>query len=254
MASRFFSLLALLLASCAPLESPPPPAAPAATPMAVAAAYRVDEKNELLEFAYAWSAEAAAVDALAKRFAAQRDRDRAAATAAAKEDRDGRPPEAPFLRHYFSKVWETYGQCARLLSLAAKTDTFIGGAHGDSSFSGIIWDRALGREIKLAGLFRDRDRALAALTKAYCAALNEERAKRRGEPVPAEGEDWLVACPPLAGQVALPLDRDDGIFESFIILLPPYEAGSYAEGPYEIEIPVTDEIRNLVRAEYAGAF
>ena len=45
-----------------------------------------------------------------------------------------------------------------------------------------------------------------------------------------------------------------GRIETFQVLIEPYAAGSYAEGTYEISVPVSDAVLALVRAKFGTAF
>src|SRR3546814_12391324 len=56
----------------------------------------------------------------------------------------------------------------RLLSLAAQVATFTGGAHGNTVFDSILWDRTLGREIEPADLLRDPAAAFSTIGEIYC--------------------------------------------------------------------------------------
>ena len=91
-----FASLALALAACGqPSESasasqatqpePAPAAAPPAQPPAKAFVF--DEKNDLIEFHFAWSAEAAAVPQLVGRFEAEMKKAKDELLAGAKEDK-----------------------------------------------------------------------------------------------------------------------------------------------------------------------
>lgn len=234
---------------------PPTDAAPVAPPAVKAKARAVEEKNELLEFTYGWPGEAAAIAALNARLESELERDRAEALGMAHEDRAARPPEAPFHGHYLAKEWKSYGDTPRLLSLAAQVATFTGGAHGNTLFDSILWDRILDRAIEPADLFTDAAAAFAAIRGAYCAALDRERVEKRQEPLPLEGEDWLIGCPALAEQAIVPVDGDgDSRFELLRVLIPPYEAGPYVEGTYEVDVPVTDPVRDLIKPDYRAAF
>ncbi len=122
--------------------------APTATPAAKARA--VEEKNELLEFTYGWPAEAAAIPALNARLESELERDRTEALATAQADKDARGEEFPFHGHYLSKTWNSLGETPRLLSLAAEVETFTGGAHGNSVYDSILWDRVAARRSKPA--------------------------------------------------------------------------------------------------------
>lgn len=229
--------------------------APAPSPPAPAKARVVEEKDDLVEFTYGWSAEAAAVPQLAARFEADMAKWRGESRKTAEEDRDARGPDVPFHGHYFSKTWETMGSTPRLLSLAAETSAFTGGAHGNSVFETLLWDREVRRAIEPDALFTDAAAAWRLMQPVYCAELDRQRAEKRQEKLPLKGEGWMVECRAIAEQVVAPVDEDkDGRFERLRVLLEPYNAGPYAEGSYEVDVPVTQELKALVKAEYRESF
>ena len=93
------------------------------------------------------------------------------------------------------------------------------------------------------------------MNETYCAALDQERVEKRQEPLPLDGEDWLIGCPSLAEQVIVLVDADgDKRFERLRVLIPPYEAGPYVEGTYEVDVPVTGPVRELIKPEYREVF
>lgn len=258
---RFLLASALLLSACGTRPVPIAQASAEAVSPATDAApglpgsKLVEEKGDLLEFTYGWPLEAAAIPALSGRIEADLARLRAEGLATAREDKAMRPPDAPFHGHYFQKIWMTHGETPRLLSLAAQVAFFTGGAHGNTIFDSLLWDRTAGRPIATTDLFTDAAAAFAAMNAPYCEALDRARVEKRGAPLPAEGEDWLVGCPELAEQVIVPVDADeDGRFERLRVLIPPYEAGPYVEGTYEVDVPVTPAIRALLKPDYAAAF
>jgi len=250
----------LLLTACSgePAETATPPAqaeAKAPAPQPAAQPRRVEEKGELLDFGYSWPAEAAAIAKLDQRFEAEMAERRAEALRFAQEDRADRGPDIPFHGHYFHKGWATMGDGGRLLSLAALTQVFTGGAHGNALYDVLLWDRTADEKIELADLFTDDDGAIAAMTPVYCAGLDAQRAEKRGAPVSPDGPDWMVQCRPLAESTVAPVDADgDGRFDLFRVLIEPYEAGAYVEGTYEVDIPVTAELRRMVKPEFGGSF
>ena len=210
--------------------------------------------GELLEFAYDWPEEATAIPALRQRFERERAAENRQAIADAREDQRQRPPEVEFIGHSYSKSWASMGQSPRLLSLAAELYTFTGGAHGNTSWDAIVWDRRAGRQIPASGLFA-KPAAFQALSRPYCTALDEQRAEKRGESLPLSGDDWLIRCPSLAKQAVVPVDTDEnGRFDTFRVLIAPYEAGPYVEGSYEVDVPVTPAIRASLRPEYRADF
>lgn len=258
---------ALLLAACSAESDPAPTAKSAAaaerasptkpaTPKAAGAKPRkIEEKSDLLEFSYSWPAEAAAIPPLNARFEAEAAKARPEALAMAKEDRHGRGPDLPFNGHYFQAQWETMGDAPALLSLAGEIATFTGGAHGNSVYDSLLWDRAAGRPVPAADLFERSKAAFAAMSPVYCAALDKQRAEKREETLPLSGDGWMVECPALAEQVIAPVDANkDGRFELLRVLIAPYGAGPYAEGSYEVDVPVTPAIRKMVKKAYRVAF
>jgi hypothetical protein len=257
------SIVLFLLAAACSSEAPAPNAAenqaaprPAPAPAAPAKDRLVEEKSDLLEFTYGWPAEAVAIPKLAARFEADMSKQRAEALDMAKDDKASRSgDDVTFNGHYYSKVWKTYGRGRRLLSLAAPIETFTGGAHGNMAFDALLWDRQAAAPVAVADLFTDRARAFELLGQIFCQRLDRERAERRGEELPLKDSgDFMTLCPPLAEQAVVPLDRDDGVFESLLVLIPPYTAGPYAEGSYEVEIELTDEMRRLMKPAFRGDF
>lgn len=231
-------------------EVPQPP-----VPPAPADGRRVEDKNDLLEFTYAWPAEAAAIPALAARFEQDLERQRRDAAEGANADKEARGADAPFHGHYFSQVWTLQGDSPRLLSLAAEIGTFTGGAHGNSGYEALLWDRESDREVNFADLFAETKAAIEALRPAFCRTLDGQRAEKRGETLPLQGEGWMVECPELGEQAIAPADTDkDGRFDRLRVLIGPYTAGPYAEGSYEVELPVTDAVKALVKPEFSRAF
>lgn len=263
---RLFAFLIWLPLTSAACMSPPPATHSAAAPPSQAAppvpeaaeqfsGRRVVEQNDLIDFTFAYPSAASAIPGLRVRLEGDLAKLRAESTATAEEDRASRPPDFPFNGHYFHQEWAVAGASDRLLSLSAEVATFTGGAHGNSVFDAILWDRAADHAIEPANLFTDADAAWAAMTPIFCDLLDHQRAEKREESLPLTGEGWMVACPKLAESVVVPVDSDgDGRFDRFDVLLPPYEAGPYAEGSYEVGLVVTDALRSLIKPEYAPSF
>lgn len=214
----------------------------------------VEEEDERLRFAFAWPAEAAALPALDARL---RER-MAAARAEARENVEADAAAAaesgyPFNPHHLSESWEVAGDSGPLLALAATIESYSGGAHGNLGFDGILWDREAGGEIATAALF---DGGLDPLRDRFCAALNAERAERRGEPVRATGDDdFMTGCPSFDEIVVLPADANkDGRLDSLLFLVAPYIAGPWAEGPYPIELDLAAREAERILPRYRPAF
>lgn len=255
------ALILLLLASCnsqpeaplanQPVEQPVPQAAP---PPAHPKPFTLEEENELVDFSFGWSAEAAAVPELVDRFRARMARVRAQLIAGAKADKAEREKSGfEFHQYQSSTDYSTAGQSGRLLSLEANVSEFTGGAHPNHGTIALLWDRQAKREVKFADLFvdpRNRDRLL---TQRWCDALNKEREEKRGAPVGGEG--LFDDCPSLDQIAIVPIDGDDdGLFDKLALIAGPYVAGPYVEGDYEIELNVTNELKSALKSEYRDSF
>jgi len=254
--------IALALASCgqssesAPVNeeviAPPASAAPPAVP--VAKAFAFDEKNDLVEFHFGWSAEAAAVPQLVSRFRREMNKGKDELAAGAKEDKAFRDKEGYDFNGYQSSTdYKTSGQSDRLLSLTSEVGSYTGGAHGNFGTGGLLWDRQAAREIKIADLFGEPANRNRLLTQHWCDALNKQREEKRGEPV--TGNDMFDECPKLDEIAIVPADKDgNGRFERLILTASPYVAGPYVEGSYEVELGVTANLISALKAEYRESF
>ena len=251
----------LLLSACdrqtpepAPNEAAvaPPAAVKPAEPAAKAFAY--DEENDLIEFHYGWSAEAAAVPQLVDRFRTDMEKVKADLLKGAREDKQYRDREGYEFHGYMSSTdYKTAGQSDRLLSLSVDAGSYTGGAHGNSGTGALLWDRQAAKEIKTADLFAEAANRDRLLTQRWCDALNRAREEKRGEPVGGDG--MFDECPKLDEIAVIPADKNgNGRFESLMLVASPYVAGPYAEGSYEIELGVTPELIAALRNEYRASF
>jgi hypothetical protein len=213
-------VLALLLAAAAP-----------------PADFLREEENDLLHFRYGWPAAAQAIPALGARLNREMEEERRQATANAQDNR--RRARAGGFDYYaedFDKVWEAAGDNALLLSLTAALGSYSGGAHPNTSYHALLWDRAGDRPVAAASVLGAA--ALQGFGERYCAALDRQRAERREAPVVRDPQDPFTTCPAIGEQVVAPADSDgNGRFETLRILLGPYLAGPYVEGDYIIDLP-----------------
>lgn len=221
---------------------------------ASAAPVKIEHDSKALQFSYSWPAEVVAEPALDKRFrmeAAKAYKD-ALTTAVAnqkiygQQKRDG-------MQDFYSIGWSTAGRTARLLSLQNELSTFTGGAHPNTGYNALLWDRRAEREISWESVFR-RPGSFAALTRAsYCRALDKERTKRR------QGERLDLpdfnTCPKFSDLAIAPVDsNDDGRFDTIEYVASPYTAGPYAEGAYNVTLPVTSQLIAAIKPELRTAF
>jgi hypothetical protein len=252
--------LTALLAACSQQPAPPtnnhaqasPPAAKPPEPQTKAFAF--DEKNDLIDFHFGWSAEVAAIPQLVERLRKQMDNAKAELLASAKEDKAFRDKEGYDFNAYSSTTdYNTAGESPRLLSLSVEAASYTGGAHGNSGTNGLLWDRQAMKEVTVADLFATPANMDRLLTQRWCDALNKAREEKRGEPVGSEG--MFDECPKLSEIAIVPTDKDkNGRFERLILTASPYVAGPYVEGSYEIDLPVTPELIAALRGDYRDSF
>jgi len=216
--------------------------------------FALDRKGDLVEFNYAWSAEASRQPALVRQLRRDLEASFSATTAAAAADRaSANATKRPFRSHSFSRRWATAGQSSRLLSLDGRTSTFTGGAHPNHGSKALLWDRRLRREVTLASLLASPQSLTTLLRPAYCRALDAERARRRGGSVPAVA--MFAGCPRLDQLTLVPADRDrDGRFDTLRMIADPYVAGPYSEGYYVIEQALGPRFRSELKPAYRASF
>jgi Deacetylase PdaC len=223
-------------------------------PPAPAKAFAYEEKTDLIEFDYSWSAEAAAVPELVTRFRADLEKQKAELLGGAEEEKERSDKEGQeFHPHMSSTSYQAAGQSPRLLSLSLEAGGYEGGAHGNFGVGALLWERAAHKEIKFADLFAqpaNRDRLL---TQRWCDALNKAREEKRGEPVGGGG--LFDDCPSLDEIAIIPADKDkNGRFERLNLVASPYLAGPWVEGAYEIELAVTPDLIAVLKRDYQPSF
>lgn len=219
-----------------------------------ASAFVVEEETELYGFKYGWPAEAAAVPKLVERFTRDMEKAKAELVSGAGEDRDERARQGfDYHPHEMQVSYETAGQSDRLLSLERSVYGFTGGAHGASASGALLWDRKLERELSISGLLQPGMSWTGAIRQPFCVLLDREREKRREEPV--KGDDLFGNCPEYNELTVLLTDSDNNArFDHVAVIADQYVAGPYAEGPYEIALPITAAMIERLRPEYRSSF
>jgi hypothetical protein len=140
------------------------------------------------------------------------------------------------------------------LSLTASRWEFTGGAHGNPWTEAMLWDKAAGARRAAADLFLSKAALSSAIRLPFCDRLDKERAKRREAPVNRNSGDMFDECiDPVESTVILG-SADRQHFTRIGVLVDPYEAGPYAEGGYEVTLPVTPAVLKAVRPEYRSLF
>jgi hypothetical protein len=215
---------------------------------------KVEHDTKALEFSYGWPAEAAAIPTLDRRFRADMAKALREARANAREDQQlAKSQSRNFNAHYYSMQWDTAGESARLLSLQNEKGSFTGGAHPNTSYGALLWDRRTSREVRLGSLFI-RSGDFSALThSAYCKRLDAQRAKKR------EGAKLDLPefneCPKYSDLAIAPVDRNkNGRFDAIDFTASPYVAGPYVEGAYSVVVPVTARLVAALKLQYRASF
>jgi hypothetical protein len=256
-------MLVLALAACkqqasdaAPSPSETATPAGAAVPTAAAGQPRaVEESNDRYEFEYAYPAAAGAIPALKAKLdgdlAEQRAQLVAEANEAAADAKQNGYPYHPYSR---TLDWKVVTELPNWLSLSTIVATYTGGAHPNYVFDALLWDKAANRPREALDLFTSKQALSAAISKAFCAAIDRQREEKRGEPVKRGSGEMFTECLDPVNYTIILGSSNGAAFDRIGFLVPPYEAGPYAEGSYEVTLPVTAQLLALVRPEFKASF
>jgi hypothetical protein len=177
---------------------------------------------------------------------------RSTTTAAAKADqaqaaKDGRE----FHPYEATRTWKVVTDTPRFLSLSLDTYAYTGGAHGNSAFGSTVWDKTTNSRRTAASFFYPQALGKAVSTS-FCRQLDAaRRIKRNGEQ--ASLADFNQCIDPLKQTLILG-SSNHRQFNRIGFLIAPYEAGPYAEGTYEVTVPVTPAILAAVRRAWRSFF
>lgn len=232
-----------------------PSQAAAAAPAPAGQARSVKEENDRYDFEYAYPAAAGAIPALKAKLDADLAAQRAELVAEAKEGADdAKQGDYPYHPHSRMMDWKVVTDLPNWLSMSTIVSTFEGGAHPNYVYDAMLWDKTANRQRDALDLFTSKKALSDAIGKAFCDAIDRQRTKKRGEPIArASGEMFTNCLDPVDYTVILGSAGRQG-FDRIGILVPPYEAGPYAEGSYEVTLPITGKVLALVKPEYRASF
>ena len=272
MRSQMLPLIVLtMLAACQQSEAPPAARADdSASPLATASAAMsepaalqspaggaraVEEETELYNFDYSYPAQAGAIPALKAMLDADVAEKRSALATEAREGRDeAKKAGFDFIKHDRSVGWQVVADLPAWLSLSAGSGGFSGGAHPYRSYDAMVWDRAANARRKASDLFVSPQALTRAIRSDFCREIDKQRAEKRGAPVVRDSTGLFDDCiDPVKSTVILG-SSNKRTFDRIGVLVGPYEAGPYAEGDYEVTLPVTQAVLAAVRPEYRAAF
>lgn len=211
--------------------------------------------NDLVEFSYAYPDAAARYPGLRAMLDAKLDEARKGLESEARKDRaDAQAEGFPYRPHSSDTTWKVVTQTPRFLSLSAETYYYMGGAHGNTGFETVLWDRKDNVARQPLDLFASKDALRSALREPFCAALDRARAVKRGGPISRNPDDSFDACIDPLESVVILGSTDGKAFDRIGVLVPPYAAGAYAEGSYDITVPLSRGLADAVRPQFRDAF
>ncbi|MEE4206961.1 MAG: DUF4163 domain-containing protein [Erythrobacter sp.] len=214
-----------------------------------------EKDGGMRDFTYAWPVEASAILQLVQVLEAERD----AALAEQKADWEEALTEfagedCPSCKaRGFIKGWDVAANTPRFLALKGEISLYSGGAHPNSTFDALVWDREAGVALRPLDLFTSPAALEQAVRAPFCEALIAQQRDRRGEYF-VQPDDPLAECPALEELVVVPASTGGAAIDEVRLLAAPYVAGAYAEGPYKVHMPVTDAVLAAVKEEYRAAF
>jgi hypothetical protein len=242
------------VATAAAIASASPSAAPSA-PATQASPRAVSEENSVYDFNYTYPAAAAAIPALRSFLEADVAKRRAALIKSARQgQKDAKQSEIEYRPYHGATQWLVVADVPGWLSLSAAHESFEGGAHPNHWFDALLWDKVAGKQRAASDLFTSKAALSQAIRKPFCREIDRQRSEKRGEPVkPGSGSMFDNCIDPL-GQVVILGSSNRQTFDRIGILVAPYEAGPYAEGDYEVTLPVTAEVMAVVKPEFRDSF
>ncbi len=155
--------------------------------------------------------------------------------------------------------WTVVAAAGDLVSVAGRTYSETGGAHGNQLLQGVIHDRAKGEDISLLDLFTERDIALEVLVPLVREQIVSEKMIRygeEGEPTEQRIVETAESLPDHGrwlSEVILVPSTEAGMIGGVKVLFSPYDIGAYAEGSYDATVSQAG-FRDILKDEYQDLF
>ncbi|MDJ0278006.1 DUF4163 domain-containing protein [Sphingomonas sp. 2R-10] len=224
----------------------------AAMMLAAIAPPAVAQKASDYAFEYTYPVQAARIPRLKAWLEAEKAKRHAwLARTAADARREAKAAGAPFRAYDMQTGWEVVADTPRFLSLSSASYSDTGGAHGNGSSGGLVWDKRAARRIAATSLFVSAAAFQSAVMTPWCRWMRAERTRRVGADA---GDTIFGQCPPIKDVTVLPGSSNGRSFDRIGVIADQYVVGSYAEGPYEHTLPVTAAVLRAVKPEYRAAF
>ena len=215
----------------------------------------VEEETDAYNFAYSYPAAAKRLPALKARLDGEVKSSKAELVQWATEgETEAKKDGRPFMTYDGSTGWSVVTDLPEWLSLSAETYSFTGGAHGNTGYKSLLWNKKTDSEQALAGMFSSAAALEKAVRPAMCDALDAERSKRRQAKVVRDQSDWMNACPELKDATIILGSRSRKAFDRIGFIFAPYAAGPYVEGAFEVTLPVTPAVMAAVKPEFRSSF
>ncbi|MFM5894172.1 MAG: PdaC/SigV domain-containing protein [Novosphingobium sp.] len=239
--------------STAAVPSDPPTEAPEAMPSAKPVA--ITDSTPLYEFNYTYPAQVASIPALAGWFRIDAAKQERGLIVQAKEGQaEAKADKRTYYPYGHSTKWAVVTDLPGWLSLSAERWESLGGAHPNPWQEGLVWDKRVGIRHRGTDFFLSHTALNSAIRAPFCAALDKQRAEKRGAPVDPKSKDEFDACIDPAAQTVILGSTDKQHFTRIGILVDPYNAGPYAEGNYEVTLPVTPAVLKAIKPQFRSAF
>lgn len=238
-------------------EAPAPvPAAapvPPVTPADAAAPLKYESKNQYAEVALTLPEAVKSQPDLHARLYAAAVRDLRQFTEGAQADRSEFGDDSGIPAYSKDVTLNAAAETGKLLSLRQTSYEFTGGAHPNTTYGAVLWDKALKRDVTAATLFR-AGADLSPLDRALCEAINRaKKARGSDEPVTLGGDNGF-SCPKAAATAfVLAPSKTPGKAGGLTFLINPYQVAAYAVGPFEITLPHAI-FHGLLNPAYADEF
>ena len=173
--------------------------------------------------------------------------------------REYKKADPEFFRAYRLVIdWKVVAEAGDLMSLEGFVYTDTGGAHGNYYTDARIYNSLLGLRLAFGDLFLDPEMAVQLQLDAVHQGIVAEKKKRfeqggDADGFKAEAMELVPAEAVLQGEISLaPSDQPDRI-GGYVLHFAPYDIGSYAEGAYEIVVPQT-VFHDALKPEYQRWF
>ena len=234
----------------APAAAPAPPVIPADTP----APLKYESKNQYAEVELTLPEAVKGQPDLHARLYAAAVRDLRQFIEGAQADRSEFGDDSGIPAYAKDVELTTAAETGKLLSLRQTSYEFTGGAHPNTTYASVLWDKALKRDVTAATLFRS-GADLSPLDRALCEAINRaKKARGSDEPVTLGADDAGFSCPKAAATAfVLAPSKTPGKAGGLTFLINPYQVAAYAVGQFEITLPHS-VFHGLLNPAYADEF